>query len=94
MTKIDRIKNILHKQAGIAVDPYKNLKLAYTKFVSDMKTSDFCNSPQRYISECKLLRNLQNMAEEKGLTDEITEIAKLLKQAENKLTEQGIKIDP
>ncbi len=94
MTRIDKIKNIFQKTGNNAVDPYKNLKLAYTKFVSDMKTSDFCNSPQRYISEFKMLRSLHNMAEEKGLKDEIPELIKLLKTAEDNLIKWGIQIDP
>ncbi len=94
MTRIDKIKNLFHNTSGTAVDPYKNLKLAYTKFVSDMKTSDFCNSPQRYLSECKMLKNLRNLAEQQGLKDELPELIKLLKTAEDKLAEWGVRIEP
>ena len=71
---------------------YANLIYGYNAFVENMNKSDFCNSPNRYITEHTLIRSIIKLCQEKGLEDNLGDW--LLKQIEvtKKLKEFGIRL--
>ena len=72
---------------------FKNLEFAYSKFNKSMETSDFKNSPRRYIVEHSLLKELIKSSKENNYQDKEAFYQSKFNEIVQKLDDFGIKIE-